>query len=559
MKNTNNTTNTNKMNKEETKMKNTARKTTRTIAAAMAALMLSTTAASFGASAANVNSGFGKTAEEIVAEKLAGKSYGDVLKTWNKVMDDPLNAFPGGCDIDGDGVETKEEKNEIADKVKEYAAGVTVGLMKMGLNAMCDGLADCFEGPMGDLANAIFDVPKEASNDDIMDKLDETTNQVISKITESEKNIITKVSNLNVASTYGNAFDQLEGRANTCRTEIRQALTVKTDNEKAVAIASKLGDMNEWGKHPAVGMKGIAYNYLTAESCATEFDHGYNLYDIAFRAALDKGSLFMKEAVENSQLYIAQCTDKYVKSCMTLLQMLTAMQKVDKLTPAEVSAMPQTAQEDYRKLKAHANQAYFYETEILNELFGKDGIVNKSAAYVQRKVTEPTTYVGRGMTVHVKLKKDLDYCGDLGFIEPYQERTFGGCDWRWRKNSDKNRMDNSGLTYKEVEGICKHAFETGYTVENYLKANGFSIDEQCRKAYAKLVLVTDHYDEYHGKAFRGYYSYEGFNGYDLTGKYAKGAASPKWSLIKKMQEGLGLYLNEYRENKNYGFLFFVKA
>jgi len=541
----------------------------------MAALMLTTTAASISASATfgidyegyykyverkaeeERNRKKSDPAKYFVEDAMKNKTYAQMLDEWKTIMEDPTKGFSEGCDIDGDGVETEDEKNEVINKVKEYAAGVTVGLMKMGLNACCDGLADCFEGPMGDLANALFDVPQEASNDDIIDKLDETTKEIISKIGESENNIIKKVTTLNVASIYGNAFDQLEGKAETARTDIKQAMKkAKTDDEKAVAIAGKLGDMNDWSKYPAVDQMGVAKKYLTAKSCATQFDHGYNLYDNAFRAALDKGSLFMKEAIENSQFYITQCTNKYLTSCMTLLEMLKAMQRVDQLTPAEVAAMSERSQENYKKLKTNAADAYDYETEILNDLFGKDGIMNKSSAYIQRKVTEPTTYVGRGLTDHVKLRKDLDCCGDLGFVEPYQERTFGGYDWRFRKNAYNNKMEDSGLTAKEYEGICKHAAETGYTIENYLKANGFSIDDCYKKKYYKLVLPTDHYDEYHGKAFRGYYSYEGFNGYDLN---KKNAGSEKWKLIKKMQEGLGLNLNEYREDRNYGFVFFVKA
>ena len=73
-----------------------------------------------------------------------------------------------------------------------------------------------------------------------MEKLDENTQKVLSSIEDSEKRIVKQVSNLNVASTYGNAFDQLEAKANTARTDIRQALTAKTDDEKAVAIANNV-------------------------------------------------------------------------------------------------------------------------------------------------------------------------------------------------------------------------------------------------------------------------------------------------------------------------------
>ncbi len=531
---------------------------TRIITAAMAALMLTTTAFSFQASAADRKTTM--TAQQVVEMNLKDKSYQDVLDEWQKIMADPMDAFPGGCDLDGDGVETEEEKNEVADKLKEYAAGMTVGLMKMGLNACCDGLADCFEGPLKDFTNALFDVPQEASNDDIMNKLDDTTQQIIGKINDSEKNIINKVNDLDVAKEYGNAFDQLEAKATTARSQIKQAMSAKTGDEKTVAIASKLGDMDDWGKNPLVDQMGIAKIYATSGACTTHFENGYNLYDIAFRTSLDKGSLFMKEAVENSQFYIAQCTNKYVKSCVTLLEMLTAMQQVDQMTDEQVAAMSKAAQKDYFKLKDHADQAAFYEAEILSDMFGKDGIVTKSRAYVERKVTEPTTYVGRGMTDHIKLSPDLDYHYDISFIEPYYERHLSTerNDWRWRKDSDTGLINASGLKYGEVEKICKHAFELGYTVENYLKANGFNVKKIPN--YNKHVLVTGHFDEYHGTNWKGYTAYEGFNGYDVTKKYGKNAGAAQWKLIRKHQLGLWVpSCDEWRIADYDVYMFFVKA
>ena len=176
-----------------TKTRRPVSKVKRTAAASLAALMVATTAASIGAAAPGrcelLNlCNFTRTADDIVKGEMKNKSYSEVLKKWQTALKDPTKAFPNGCDIDGDGETTEEEKNEVADKLKEYAAGMTVGLMKMGLNACCNGLADCFEVPMGVFANAIFDVPQEASNDDIIDKIDESTNLVLKKIDDSENN-----------------------------------------------------------------------------------------------------------------------------------------------------------------------------------------------------------------------------------------------------------------------------------------------------------------------------------------------------------------------------------
>ena len=551
-----------------TKTRRPVSKVKRTAAASLAAIMVAATAASIGASAAPGRCellnlcNFTRTADDIVKSEINNKSYSEVLKKWQTALQDPTKAFPNGCDIDGDGETTEEEKNEVADKLKEYAAGMTVGLMKMGLNACCDGLADCFEGPMGDFANALFDVPQEASNDDIIDKIDESTNLVLKKIEDSENNIVNRTSNLNVASEYGKIMDKYDSAAGNHREAIKTALNEKNNESKTVEIAYSLGDLGEWANKNIVTKRGEARTVLTADYCTTDPENHYNLYKMAFKVALDKGSLFMKEAVENSQRYVVNCTNKYLKSSITLLEMLAAMEDVSKFTPDQISKLSATALDNYNKIKNNAYKADSFKAQVLDDLLGDNGILTKSTAYVERKVTEPTTYVGRGVEddKHVKLRNDLDYCSNIQFIYPYYKRCAlydEPYDWKWIAGSDTQRMSASGLGYKEVEGICKHALNTGYTVENYLKANGFNINNNFGK---NRILATGHFDEYHGRNWKGYTSYEGFYGFDINKKYGKDAGSEKWNLIRKHQLGLGMPgCDEWKVGDDYIFMFFVKA
>lgn len=543
-------------------------KKTKKIAAALAAVMAASTMASISSSAFNFSdanswnilmkkASITRTPEYFVKNKLKNKSYKEVLDIWQKVQKGTDNAFPGGCDIDGDGVETAEEKNAVVEKVRKYTAGLTAGTVKLALNSYCSGLALCIDKPLGDFTNYIFGV-KEASCDDVIKEMQNATNLLIDKITESENRIVNRITNINVASEYGKTIDHLSAKASTYRTSIKEAVSDGTEDEQAVAVALLLGDMAKWAENPLVDKLGDAREYMTSEYCTTDSENGNNLYGIAFQTAIDKGSLFMKEAVENTQRYIAQTTNKYFNSCITLLQMLTAMQKVSDLTPEQVSAMSETAQQDYAKIASHAKKAYFYEAEILNDLFGENGILTKSANYIDRKDTQGTTYIGRGKNNPVALKKDLVYKKESDFIEAYYERHFiPGYDYRWKADSDKKLIDASGLTYKEVEGICKHAFELGYTVENYLKANNFNIDNS---AGDKRVIVTGHFDDFRGYEWRGYTSYEGLNGYDIQTGYAKNAGAAKINLIQKVTEDLWIpTVTEFDVENNNRFMFFVKA
>ena len=538
---------------------------TKIVTAAIAALMVTTTAASFTASADNIpaldQTAQSRTAvdenaaERFVRQQLDGTSYSDVLDVWKKVEKGTDSFFPQGCDIDGDGIETEEEINEVGKKVQEYAAGMTVGLMKMGLNACCDGLADCFEGPLNDFANMMMGVPGEASNDDIMDKIDRSTKQVIDRIGDAENNIADKVNDLNVAGSHGANIDNYESAAKNSRESIKVALKAKTNEEKTVEVASALGDLGKWSSHDIVKERGRARDSFLSDFSAKDFNNGNNLYKAAFQATLNKGAMFMKESVENSQRYIVGCTDKYLKSSITLLEMLTAMDDVSKFTPDQVASLSKTEQNNYFKIKNNAGKASEYIALVLDDLFGDDGVITQSAAYVDRKNTEPTTYVGRGMGNFIKLRNSLNYGTDLAFIEPYNQRlVVPGYDYRWKNNSEKEMR---GLDYSDVEKICKHAFKTGYTILDYLTANGFDVDTS---AGDKRVLVTGHFDDFRGYEFFEYVSYEGFKGYDISKKYTATAEAGKYNLIQKSTTDLFIPIcYEFRVEDKGCYMFFSRA
>ncbi len=98
--------------------------------------------------------------------------------------------------------------------------------------------------------------------------------------------------------------------------------------------------MNRWEGNDLVVKMGLANYYFTSDYCTTDSENGNNIYEIAMQKAIDKGSKFMKEAVENSERYIIQTTNKYTKACLTMLEMLSSKQTVSKLTPEQVAALP---------------------------------------------------------------------------------------------------------------------------------------------------------------------------------------------------------------------------
>lgn len=555
-------------------MKNTNKKTRKTskarktLTASVAALMLATTAANIGASAFPMEPwGFesyrvkaSTTAEDYVKYQLDGKKYKDVLDAWKKAMKDPTKAFEKGNDINGDGVVTKEETDQVSEKIREYAAAMTAGIIKMGLSVNFPGSQFVADKPLGDLTNALFGVKQKASNEDVIKQVNKSTQELISKINEAEEKIVTRTANISVASKYGQVVDEFTSGADIYRKSVNEASSEGTKDEKAVAVALNLGSMKNWADKDIVEKMGYATYYFTSDYCTTDSENGSNIYDIAMRTAIDKGSLFMKEAVENSQQYIIKTTGKYLKSCLTVLEMLSSMQKVSQLTPEQVAAMSKSAQDDYKEIAAHADKAYACEVDILNDLAGEDGILSRTSKYIQRKETEPTTYVGRGLNNFVQLENFLDYRENLTFVEAYQNRTIrAGYDWRWVKGYEDYMIKRGGLSYSEIEGICKHAFALRYNVENYLKQNGFDVDKNATSGKTR-VMPTGFYDDDRGSAFRGYNSDLGFKGYKTKTGYSKDSGAEKFKSICKVHEPfyVPLVWEIRNEDNNDIYAFFVQ-
>ena len=498
-------------------------------------------------------------AEEFVKKKLDGLSYREVLSVWEKVMKNPGTAFKEGNDIDGDGVVTTEETDAVSKKIREYGAAMTAGLLKMGLQHYCAEMQFVFDKPISDLTNAMFGV-KSTSNNDIIKTINSSTQQIINRISEAEETIVKRSTNISVANEYGAAVDKFYSAADLYRSFLETASDDGTIEENAVAIAAKLGDMNRWESNDLVVKMGLANYYFTSDYCTTDSENGNNIYEIAMQKAIDKGSKFMKEAVENSERYIIQTTNKYTKACLTMLEMLSSMQTVSKLTPEQVAALPATLKDDYKAIAAHADQAYSYEADILNDLVGEDGILTKTDKYLERKETQPTTFVARGLNDFVELENYLDYRNNLTFCEAYPKRTIrAGYDWRWVKGYEDYMIKRGGLSYSEIEGICKHAFSLGYNVENYLKANGFDVDKNAESGKTR-VMPTGFYDDDEGPAFSGYNSDLGFKGYKTTTGYNKYAGAEKFKSICKVHEPFWVPLVwEIRnEDNNDIYAFFVQ-
>ena len=94
--------------------------------------------------------------------------------------------------------------------------------------------------------------------------------------------------------------------------------------------------------------------------------------------------------------------------------MLDAMDEVSKFTPDQVAKLSESSRDNYNEIRNNAYKAASFKAQVLEDMLGEDGILARTTAYVQRKVTEPTTYVGRGVEEdkHVKLRKDLEYNTD---------------------------------------------------------------------------------------------------------------------------------------------------
>ena len=545
------------------KTSKTSNVTKRTVSALLTAAMMTTTVATISASANNApirSASSVITIDEYFNRAVEGKSYKQVMDMWVKASSDPTEVFPDGAEITGE--KQEDVVNQVAAKLRQYAAAATISLVKNGLKTCCQGLEDVLAAPLTDITEQIFGVKGDNSNAEVISCVNDNTNKIIDTIRSAENKIVSNGCNLNVDSKYGEALDKLEAAAKTYRDGISLAMQKRNSRERIVEVANVLGDMDNWAKDNLVDKLSIANEYFTSEHCSADPLHGYNIYKMAMQKTVDNGAKFMREAVENSQSYIKEKTNKYFRSCMTMLEMLSAMNQVDQLRAEDVAKMSQKHQRIYEKLKDGAGKASYYEAKILDGLFGDNGVVTKSAKYIECKNTEPTTFVGRGPDKPVKLSANIESRCDAYFIHRISTlKVLTHLDWKWSNGGDTYMFERGGLTGSELESICKHAINIGYTVANYLRKNGFILSDSIKDNKDAVVLATSHYNDHHGKAFAHYYADEGLTGYDMfKTTYAKNADPKKWAILKHEQLGLWVPVTisgKYENDRV--FVFFKKA
>ena len=535
----------------------------RTVTASLAAAMMMTTAAAICASADDttvISASSVITIDEYFNRAVEGKSYKQVMDMWVKASSDPTEVFPDGAEITGEKQEVVEK--QVAAKLRKYAAAATISLVKNGLKTCCQGLEDVLAAPLKDITEQIFGVKGDKSNAEVISCVNDNTNKIIDTIRSAENKIVSNGSNLNVDSKYGEALDKLEAAAKTYRDGISLAMQKRNSRERIVEVANVLGDMDNWAKDNLVDKLSIANEYFTSEHCSADPLHGYNIYKMAMQKTIDNGARFMREAVENSQSYIMEKTNKYFRSCMTMLEMLSAMNQVDQLKAKDVAKMSQKHQRMYEKLKDGAGKANYYEAKILDGLFGDNGVVTKSAKYIERKDTEPTTFVGRGPDKLVKLSANLESrCGEYFIHRTTTLKVLTHLDWKWSNGGDTYMFGRGGLTRGELESICKHAINIGYTVASYLKKNGFILNKSMNDSKDPVVLATSHFNDHHGTAFAHYYADEGLNGYHMfKTSYAKNAGPEKWCVLKHEQLGFWVPVTiSGKYDKQWTYVFFKTA
>ena len=465
---------------------------------------------------------------EMIESSLQDASFDDITAKWRETMKDPSKAFKQGTDKDCGNPQSKQEKESAIRKtMRRYMAGALTGAIKSALRFISASganptLGDMLNGPITDFSNMLFGVQAGASNEQVMKHVDEQIDKVIDVINQVTEQIPDKVNDYAVAQEYSKRLTDYNTMAETLKKSIENILTGRqyqnyTADEKTVEIAFQLGNLKNFDSvaNPAeINKRRLdAGAVIKPDKVQIDTDENRNLFDLAYSLGLKK-SAFRNEVVQNTEYFLLTRINAYLTSSLILTEALTAQEKVAEMTQEEVDALSPDVRDEYNALMKFggAARAYAIKEELLDELFGENGIMLKAQAYSDMKdISDGITYVGNGK--NIKLKREITSYDRSRYeiVLNGGNSVFGnwelfGTDW-----------SQQPLTVDDINFIGQHAYKIGYTLSNYLTKIGF------KGVSGSAILATEFYDERPNHSLKDVWNknwhYLGIKGWDINNRY----------------------------------------
>ena len=500
--------------KEEITMKtnktNKTRRMNKVFAGALAAIMMMTSMASLGASAAvntdavvhmntnaaiAANADFGTELSDEELEEMLGKmSLEEILNVWANI-DTTAAAAKKGTVVEP---EKTEEKDKTADELKEMAVKYGKKLFKLGVEKLVDTapapINSMLKSPVGSMVDmALGENKPETSNDDVIAAIEAQAKVIQDQLKEMEKNIIQNNKDTASSTSYGGVMDDFTSAAKACRIEIQNYLndTKLTPNERAVKTANLLEKKNIISLMDRVTLV-MTDKPDTDQDNRNMFQVGYDLYK--------KDSLFTGEALDKSQAYVLKRVNTYMQNCLVVLELLKAQERVTQLTPEEVAELGTTYRTMYDKMECSQYDAKKAVTNLLSQLIKSDeankeakkdnreGIINKTKDYFSQ---DRFVYINRGKEyVPVNQKLFANTCAAFMNIEIHTN--FGN--WLAKMNTDLLNKCKV-LTETDIRYIAEQAKAEKKTITKYLEDIGFDTGSKFYRGKAPLLYDGNYVDQ----------------------------------------------------------------
>ncbi|MBP0974263.1 MAG: hypothetical protein J5851_10200 [Oscillospiraceae bacterium] len=495
-----------------------------------------------------------KAAKENFLKRIDNTSYEALYEAWEKRISDKSTTNTYSSD-DLTLEEKQAEDEALEDVIRNMGAEIATKAIMCALKSQAGDNGDIAEPVVGSVVNLLFGAEGDASNKDVMQHIDQTTERLVNEIEKAHASTINSMTDITSAIAMSSYIQEYDNQAGVWERSINDIYTRKankypTENDRTAAIAAVLGDLENF--RDTASCEQTAYNLMMLPSVIDPNSRG--LFDVAYSDACNK-SMFKGEAIDRSAPFIMSRVSHYVKNNSILIGMLNAQIAVDRFTDEEVAVLSPKGREAYDKVKENAGDALAFQKEIIGRMADTEtGIL----PYVERyfNQTDRTVFINktadRTKFTPITLSPEFHYAGSNKYIKEVLDADV------FDTTLHDKYIRESGLTTQQISDICKHAASACKTLSDptrrgYFEAVGFKFDDsqmQTKRNNKSAVFATDYFDSINYRPFgEGWIGLKGFPVNNTSGCVENGFIHGHCYLQVRMRA----------EGDPFAFIYFVKA
>lgn len=467
------------------------------------------------------------TYDELVAnamEEIEGKTLEEALQYWVDFQKKPVATF--GNEILPP-AEMKEQEEALEDVVRELCAKALTEAIVTAMKAGCGEGAGVAASPVEKAVNYMLGVQGDASNDEVMKKIDVQTSELINAMQVSQQGMLSTITDTSAAIQIGEKLNEFDNKAAGMTNSIASIYSTiannrlyPTENDKIVATAALLGSLKNYDNIELKLCETNAYDLITTPGNSID-PEGRTLFEIGYHMAGNE-SMFKGEAIDRSAPFIRKNINNYVSNALVLINLLDAQTKVSRFTEDDVNALSAKAREDYDTICDYMDDAAGYQKDLILKLTDKEnGILSMTTNYLSQKDRTTFIYKNRKGFTPVKLMPTFQHITS-SFLVTSPKSITGNVEFYDARY--KSLYNKSQLTAAQVKDICAHACSAcceldsrNRNIKGYLEAVGFEFDNiTSKRADGSPIIVTDKYTTWSQSWWSS--GWIGLNGYRINGR-----------------------------------------